>query len=134
MSGERFVDGGGDRVRVMAIALSLLRQPSTFRVVRGVLSRKSLAEISRSYSVKYKYVQKVVARLARDGLVVKARVLGRLVVLPTPLLKQAYASALRELYLRSRSGEVDPNHLARYGFRYEELERLVRSREDVAQS
>lgn len=131
MSGDRVVGGGGDKVRAMAIALSLIRQPSTFKVVRGVLSKKSLSEIARSYGMKYKYVQKVIARLSKEGLVVKVKTLGRVVVLPTPLLKQVYDLALRELYFRSKSEEVN---LVRYGLVPEDLERLVKSHEASTQS
>jgi len=51
-------------------------------------------------------------------LVVKTKVLGRVVVLPTPTLQLAFKHALRELYHR---GDV-----AKYGLTVEALSALVK--------
>ncbi|MEM0061041.1 MAG: hypothetical protein QW726_03820 [Fervidicoccaceae archaeon] len=97
----------------LAIGLSLLRQPTTFRVVLGIIERRPLSEISSVYGVRYSYVQRVINKLVKEGLVVKTKVLGRVVVLPTPVLQLAFKHALRELHHR---GDV-----SKYGLTAEAL-------------
>ncbi|MEM4003933.1 MAG: hypothetical protein QW836_10130 [Ignisphaera sp.] len=109
-------------VTAIAIGLSLLRQPTTFRVVLGIVERRSMVEISKVYGVRYNYVQRVVSKLARESLVVKTKALGRCIVLPTPTLKLAFKHALRELYHRARQGSID---VSRYGLTNEALTNLV---------
>lgn len=122
---QRLSRVGNVETAALAIGLSLLRQPTTFRVVRGVVERRPLTEISSVYGVRYGYVQRVINKLAKEGLVVKVKVLGRVVVLPTPTLQLAFKHALRELYHRAKQGGVD---VAKYGLTAEALSALVKPR------
>lgn len=117
---------GYDGLKPIFVGLSLIRQPSTFKVVLGVLEKRPLPEISQVYGVNYNYVQRVVNKLAKEGLVVKTRVLGKVVVLPTPTLESAFKLAARELYLRARRNEVD---LSKYGLTVDLLAKVLKREE-----
>lgn len=125
LSGDQGLNTDRD-LNPVFIGLSLLRQPVKFKVVMGIIKKKPLPEISKAYGVRYNYVQRVVNKLAKEGLVVKTRVLGKVVVLATPTLESAFKLVLKELYLRAKKGE----DISKYGLSLDVLEKIFAKREE----
>lgn len=109
------------------VGLSLLRQPTKFKVVRGIIEKRPLPEISRVYGIHYNYVQRVINKLVKEGLAVKAKVLGKVVVLPTPALRLGFKIALYELYQRAKRG----SDISSYGVTLEALAKMFAKQEST---
>ena len=117
----------------LAVGLSLLTSPSRFKLVKGLIEKLTLKEISAKYGIGYKYVVRLANDLHRKGLLTRAKLFRNTIYIPNPLLVDGFEIACVELYGRaSKLPESERSkYLSRYGLTYEELLKLV-GKEEVA--
>jgi hypothetical protein len=117
----------------LAVGLSLLTSPSRFKIVKGLVEKLTLKEISAKYGIKYKYVVRLANDLHRKGFLTRAKLFRNTIYIPNPQLVDGFKLACVELYGRaSKLPESERSkYLGRYGLTYEELLRLA-GKEEVA--
>jgi hypothetical protein len=117
----------------LAVGLSLLTSPSRFKVVKGLIEKLTLKEISAKYGIGYRYVVRLVSDMHRKGLLTRVKLFRNSIYIPNPQLVEGFKAACLELYSRaSKLPESEKSsYLGRYGLTYEELLRLV-GKEEVA--
>jgi hypothetical protein len=117
----------------LAVGLSLLTSPSRFKIVKGLVEKLTLKEISAKYGIKYKYAVRLANDLHRKGFLTRAKLFRNTIYIPNPHLVDGFKLACVELYGRaSKLPESERSkYLGRYGLTYEELLRLA-GKEEVA--
>jgi hypothetical protein len=119
----------------LAVGLSLLTSPSRFKVVKGLIEKLTLKEISAKYGIGYKYVVRLANDLHRKGFLTRAKLFRNTIYIPNPQLVDGFKIACVELYGRaSKLPESERSkYLGRYGLTYEELLRLAGKEEVVVE-
>jgi hypothetical protein len=119
----------------LGIGLSLLASPSRFKVVKGLIEKLTLKEISAKYGIGYKYVVRLANDLHRKGFLTRAKPFRNTIYIPNPQLVDGFKIACVELYGRaSKLPESERSkYLGRYGLTYEELLRLAGKGEVVVE-
>jgi hypothetical protein len=117
----------------LAVGLSLLTSPSRFKVVKGLVEKLTLKEISAKYGIGYRYVVRLATDLHRKGFLTRVKLFRNSIYIPNPQLVEGFKAACLELYSRaSKLPESEKSsYLGRYGLTYEELLRLA-GKEEVA--
>jgi len=119
----------------LIVGLSLITNPTRFRLVKGFVERLTLKEASAKYGIRYKYAVRLAGDLSKRGLLTRAKLFRYSVYVPTPLLAKAFKVACLELYRRASQlpeGSRD-SYLARYGITYREVVELARVGEEVVE-
>jgi hypothetical protein len=115
-------------VEEMLLGVELIRNPTRFKVVKGVIEGLTLKEISSKYGIKYKYLSRLCLDMSRKGLFMRSKLFKNVVYIPTPKVFGAFKYACKELYARvlRLEGSERVKFLNMYGFTYEELVEQVK--------
>jgi hypothetical protein len=115
-------------VEEMLLGVELIRNPTRFKVVKGVIEGLTLKEISSKYGIKYRYLSRLCLDMSRKGLFMRSKLFKNVVYIPTPKVVGAFKYACKELYARMLrlEGSERVKFLNMYGFTYEELVKQVK--------
>jgi hypothetical protein len=107
----------------LIIGLALVHSPIRFKIVKGLLERLSIKEISEKYKINYVYLVKVLNKMTRKGLLIRARLFKNTIYIPKPEVSKAFKIALKELYIKT--SKMDPSQrdsfLKNYSLTYKDL-------------
>ena len=107
----------------MIIGLALVHSPIRFKIIKGLLERLSIKEISEKYKINYGYLVKVLNKMSRKGLLIRARLFKNTIYIPKPEVSKAFHIALKELYVKV--SKMDPSQrdsfLKNYSLTYKDL-------------
>ena len=118
----------------IVIGISLVASPTKFKLVKGLIERLTLKEISDMYGIKYKYLVRLANDLVKKGLVSKSRLFRNSVYIPIPDLVKGFRISCIELYRRTSklNDSERVKYLKMYGITFEELMKIVKK--DVVES
>jgi len=107
--------------------LALVHSPIRFKIVKGLLERLSIKEISEKYKINYGYLVKVLNKMSRKGLLIRSRIFKNTIYIPKPEVSKAFHIALKELYVKV--SKMDPSQrdsfLKNYSLTYKDLVRTL---------
>ena len=103
--------------------MALVHSPTRFKIVKGLLERLSIKEISEKYKISYSYLDKVLNKMNKKGLLIRARIFKNTIYIPKPEVSKAFHIALKELY--AKASKMDPSQrdsfLKNYSLTYKDL-------------
>ena len=107
--------------------MALVHSPIRFKIVKGLLERLSIKEISEKYKINYGYLVKVLNKMSRKGLLIRSRIFKNTIYIPKPEVSKAFHIALKELYVKV--SKMDPSQrdsfLKNYSLTYKDLVRTL---------
>ena len=103
--------------------MALVHSPIRFKIIKGLLEKLTIKEISEKYKISYPYLVKVLNKMNRKGLLIRSRIFKNTIYIPKPEVSKAFHIALKELYVKA--SKIDPSQrdsfLKNYSLTYKDL-------------